>query len=89
MSEEPIDLPVLAYDAGYGVQIDLVRQTDGPPLWAVRRRDLCLNSDGKWQWEPMSGSRDSSFVLRCRHASPAAALAALLERRRRDAEGLV
>jgi len=88
MNEETIDLPVLAYDAGYGVQIELVRQNNGSTRWAVRHRGLCLNSDGKWQWEPMQGSRDSSVIARCRYASAGAALAALLERRRRDAAGL-
>ena len=35
-------------------------------LWAVRRGDSVLNTDGEWEYEPMSSHRDNEFLDRTR-----------------------
>lgn len=34
--------------------------------WAVTRFGSCLNSSGKWEYEPMPSHRDHAFQTRCR-----------------------
>ena len=44
-------------------------QLSGPSLFAVRFRGKCLNSNSKWELEPMPSSRDEDFMRRCRFNS--------------------
>jgi len=59
------------------VRITEMAQLDGPPKWAVRRNGRCLNTDGKWEYEPMPSSRDDEFLARCRFSTVREALDAL------------
>lgn len=45
--------------------------------YAVRRRGRCLNTSGKWEYEPMPSSRDDAFYERCRFKSFEEAAAAV------------
>ena len=77
-----LDLPVAAYDAGDGVQIQRAIQGDGSTRWVVRCALNCLNAIGEWEYEPMPSSRDADFLSRCRYASPHLALSSLTESRK-------
>jgi len=59
------------------VHIELVKQLEGPPKWAIRRMGTCLNKFDKWEWEPMPSSRDDDFLARCRFDSLEEAFAVL------------
>lgn len=37
--------------------------------YAVRYRGRCLNTGGKWEYEPLPSSRDDAFYKRCRFDS--------------------
>lgn len=34
----------------------------GGDRWAVTRRQMCLDADGEWDWEPAPSSRDEAWL---------------------------
>lgn len=74
-----LPLPVAAYDAGGGIRIEAMHQSDGSVLWAVRAGGNVLNKQREWEWEPMPSGRDADFRARCRFATAHDALACLRE----------
>lgn len=59
------------------VQVQRMRQMEGPPKWAAKLNGRCLNKSGGWEWEPMPSSRDDEFLARCRFDTAAEAIAAV------------
>ena len=72
-----LDLPILVYDAGAGVEIVSVKQKQGASLWAVRFGQNVLSKTGQWEWEPMPSNRNENFLSRCRFATAQEALECL------------
>lgn len=77
-SNDPLGMPVLAYEAGNSTTIEACRQHDGSRLWAVRCMGSVLSKDGDFEDEPLPSSRDADFLRRCRFATPLEARDALM-----------
>lgn len=54
---------VSAYDIGHGIRVER-RNADA---WAVCWQSDVLNTEGKWEWEPLPSSRGEDFIARTRH----------------------
>jgi len=76
LPNDVLSLPVVAYDAGGEVRIEVAKQRDGTTLWVVRRgpSGSCLARDGQWEYEPLPSSRDAAFLARCRYSNAQEAL---------------
>jgi len=55
-------------------QLWCIRAEDAGDGWAIRRGKMCLNFRNEWEYEPPPGSRDESFLRRCRFNEHAALL---------------
>jgi len=54
------------------------------PSYAVRWHGQCLNTKGRWEYEPMPSSRTPAFYRRCRFPSFDAAVAAFTARKEKQ-----
>jgi hypothetical protein len=51
------------------------------PMYAIRWHGRCLNTKGRWEYEPMPSSRTTAFYRRCRFATFEEAAAAFEARK--------
>jgi len=50
--------------------------------WAIRKGALCLNKQGKWEYEPLPSNMDTFFIRNCRWDTIQEAIEAFNEARK-------
>lgn len=48
------------------LRLERCRGREGVVRYAIRQGGLCLNKNGKWEYEPLPSSRTEAFFRRCR-----------------------
>lgn len=64
-------------DTASGILIEAVFSSDAGVQFAIRKGEMTLNKEGKWELEPNSNNTPKDFIQRCRWADFSKATVAL------------